>query len=123
MPDGLLECTWRANAGNLPFVGLMGWACDVGLTLHATILSGSRAASPRATGGDICGLTRLAETAVGAPFVGTVAGCLMLAQVLRVLAGGSPDALVDLDLRSIKSRRAVTNVTLAASNPGFQLVA
>lgn len=74
-------------------------------------------------GSDICGLTRLAETAVGAPFVGTVAGCLMLAQVLRVLAGDAPDALVDLDLRSMKSRRAVPNVVLTLFNPGFQVVA
>ena len=73
-------------------------------------------------GGDICGLTRLAETAVGAPFVGTVAGCLMLTQVLRVLAGDAPDALVDLDLRSIKSRRAVPNVKLTLFSPGFQPV-
>lgn len=71
-------------------------------------------------GGDICGLTRLAETAVGAPFVGTVAGCLMLAQVLRVLAGDVPDTLVDLDLRSIRSRRAVPNSRLTLFNPGFQ---
>ena len=70
--------------------------------------------------GDICGLARLAETAVGAPFVGTVAGCLMLALVLRVLAGDAPDALVDLDLRSIKSRRAVVNATSAPFNAGFQ---
>ena len=42
-------------------------------------------------GGDICGLTQLAGTAVGAPFVGTVAGTLMLAQVLRVLAGDTPE--------------------------------
>ncbi|MCJ2117023.1 hypothetical protein MKK65_10650 [Methylobacterium sp. J-001] len=74
-------------------------------------------------GGDICGLTRLAETAVGAPFVGTVAGCLMLAQVLRVLAGDTPDTLVDVDLRSIRSRRAILNVGLSPFNPGFQPVA
>ncbi|GBU15820.1 MULTISPECIES: hypothetical protein [Methylobacterium] len=71
-------------------------------------------------GSDICGLTRLAETAVGAPFVGAVAGCLMLAQVLRVLAGDFPDTLIDLDLRSIRSRRAVTNGRLTLFNPGFQ---
>ncbi|WP_267421428.1 hypothetical protein [Methylobacterium sp. GC_Met_2] len=72
------------------------------------------------TGGDICGLTRLAETAVGAPFVGTVAGCLMLSQVMRLLCGDAVDATVDLDLRSMRSRRAIRNKVLGAFNPGFQ---
>ncbi len=71
-------------------------------------------------GGDVCGLTQLAETAVGAPFVGTVAACLMLAQVLRLLEGDAPDALVDLDLRSIRSRRAIRNDAVGSFNPGFQ---
>jgi hypothetical protein len=73
-----------------------------------------------ASGGDVCGLTRLAQTAVGAPFVGTVAGALMLAQVLRLLAGDSPDALVDLDLRAMRSRRAISNTAQQPFNPGFQ---
>lgn len=72
-------------------------------------------------GGDVCGLTRLAETAVGAPFVGTVAGTLMLAQVLRVLADDAPDKLVDLDLRSPGSRRALVNGTPRPSTIGFQV--
>lgn len=73
-----------------------------------------------ASGGDVCGLTRLAQTAVGAPFVGTVAGALMLAQILRLLAGDVPDALVDLDLRAMRSRRAVSNTAVHPFNPGFQ---
>lgn len=71
-------------------------------------------------GSDVCGLTRLAETAVGAPFVGTVTACLMLGQVLRLLAGDAPDALVDLDLRSVRSRRAVRNDVIEPFNPGYQ---
>ena len=71
-------------------------------------------------GTDICGLTRLAETAVGAPFVGTVAACLMLSQVFRLLASDIPDALVDVDLRSIQSRRAVRNNVIKLFNPGYQ---
>jgi len=73
-------------------------------------------------GADICGLTRLAETAVGAPFVGTVAGCLMLSQVLRLVAGDAPDSLVDLDLKSFASRRAIRNDVVQMFNPGFQLI-
>lgn len=71
-------------------------------------------------GGDVCGLTQLAETAVGAPFVGTVAGTLMLAQVLRLLAGDIPDMLIDLDLRSPKGRRAIPNGRLISAVPSFQ---
>jgi hypothetical protein len=70
-------------------------------------------------GVDPCGLTRLAETAVGAPFVGTVAGTLMVAQLMRLLAGDQVDALVDLDLRSPRSRRAMRNHVLAPFNPGY----
>jgi len=74
-------------------------------------------------GGDVCGLTLLAETAVGAPFVGTVAACMMLGQVLRLLASDAPDALVDLDLRSVRSRRAVRNGAIELFNPGYQSLA
>lgn len=70
-------------------------------------------------GVDPCGLTRLAETAVGAPFVGTVAATLMMAQLMRILMGDRVDALVDLDLKSPGSRRAVRNDVLQAFNPGY----
>ena len=40
---------------------------------------------------DVCGLERLAGTAVSVPFVGAVAGTLMLAQILRLLAGDRLD--------------------------------
>ena len=74
-------------------------------------------------GEGICGLTQLAETAVGAPFVGAVAGTLMLAQILRVLASDNPDAVVNADLKSFSTRRAVRNAVLAPFNPGYQSVA
>ena len=37
---------------------------------------------------DRCGVTLLAGKAVGAPFVGTLAATLVLAEVLRLLHGG-----------------------------------
>ncbi len=74
-------------------------------------------------GADICGLTQLAGTAVGAPFVGTVAGTLMLAQILRLIAGDRPDAVVSLDLTAPRGRRAVTNQGIGLFNPNFQLLA
>jgi hypothetical protein len=55
--------------------------------------------------------------------VDTVAACMMLGQVLRLLAGDAPDALVDLDLRSVRSRRAVRNDAIEPFNPGYQGVA
>lgn len=37
---------------------------------------------------DQCGVTLLAGEAVGAPFVGSVAACLTVSEVLRLLHGG-----------------------------------
>lgn len=72
------------------------------------------------SGGDVCGLALLAETAVGAPFVGTVAGVLMLAQVMRLTVGDAPDALIDLDLRAMGARRALANDAAIAAAPSYQ---
>jgi hypothetical protein len=57
-------------------------------------------------GMDECGLTRLASRSVGVPFVGLIAGCLVISEVLRRLNGGiqmeqlttSALALGDVDL-------------------------
>lgn len=48
---------------------------------------------------DRCGMTLLAGKAVGAPFVGAVAASLVIAEVLRLLHGGQPLQLLDLDLQ------------------------
>jgi hypothetical protein len=40
--------------------------------------------------------------------------------VLRLLGGDEVDALVDLDLRAVRSRRAVRNAVMKTFNPGFQ---
>ena len=37
---------------------------------------------------DSCGLTQLASRTVGVPFVGLIAGCLAIAEILRRLNGG-----------------------------------
>ena len=54
------------------------------------------------TATDQCGVVMLAGQAVGAAFVGTIAGCLVVAEPLRRIAGGAAlDALtVSLDLPS-----------------------
>lgn len=42
----------------------------------------------RAKGMDACGLTQLASRTVGVPFVGIIAGCLVVSELLRRLNGG-----------------------------------
>lgn len=69
---------------------------------------------------DRCGMTMLAGKAVGAPFVGSVAATLVISQLLRLLHGGTIDALVDLDLRSVEHRHVVpTRHNFGAFNPGY----
>jgi hypothetical protein len=69
---------------------------------------------------DRCGVTLLAGKAVGAPFVGAVAACLALSEVLRLLHGGPLHQVVDLDLKSIEQRSAVLRRDgLGNFNPGF----
>lgn len=57
---------------------------------------------------DECGLTRLANVAVGAPFVGMTAAAILIAQSVRAVAGGPRVTVANLDLRSLAHRSAVT---------------
>ena len=71
---------------------------------------------------DQCGATLLAGKAVGAPFVGMVASCLAVSEILRILHGGRSCQLADLDLLSVDHRQVVQmagNNELAQINPGF----
>jgi hypothetical protein len=69
---------------------------------------------------DSCGVTLLAGKAVGAPFVGAVAACLAVSEVLRLLNGGRLYQLIDLDLQSVEHRIAVAQRhDFASLNPGF----
>lgn len=69
---------------------------------------------------DRCGITLLAGKAIGAPFVGAVAACLVIAEVLRLLHGGQLHTLIDLDLQSADHRTVVSHsLDFAALNPGF----
>jgi len=71
---------------------------------------------------DRCGMTLLAGKAVGAPFVGAVAACLALSEVLRLLHGGALHGLIDLDLLS-PDQRIVSPHPGAFSrfNPGLSI--
>ena len=69
---------------------------------------------------DRCGVTLLAGKAVGAPFAGSVAACLVIAEVLRLLHGGPLHHLIDIDLQSLDYRTvAPHSMDFAALNPGF----
>lgn len=69
---------------------------------------------------DQCGVTLLAGKAVGAPFVGSVAACLVISEVLRLLHGGVLHELIDLDLRSLEHRLTVHQKRdFSTLNPGY----
>ena len=69
---------------------------------------------------DRCGMTLLAGKAVGAPFVGAVAGALALSEILRFLHGGPVHRLIDLDLLAVEHRTVLENGNAFANlNPGF----
>lgn len=73
----------------------------------------------KSQGLDQCGLAQLANTAVGAPFVGAAAGPLMYAQLLRLLHGKPLHSVVDVDLTDLKRRRMIANEQKIPTNPGF----
>lgn len=69
---------------------------------------------------DRCGVTLLAGKAVGAAFVGAVAACLGIAEVLRLLHAGPLYELIDLDLESVEQRLAVPHsADFGQLNPGY----
>lgn len=69
---------------------------------------------------DRCGVTLLAGKAVGAPFVGSVAACLVLSEVLRLLHDGPLHQVLELDLQSVEQRTVVARAQeLTVFNPGY----
>lgn len=73
---------------------------------------------------DRCGVTLLAGKAVGAPFVGAVAASLAIAEILRLLHGGSVHELIDLDLKAPEYRTVIaTGLDFKSLNPGFVAIA
>lgn len=73
---------------------------------------------------DRCGMTLLANKAVGAPFVGSIAAALALSEVLRLLHGGVVYQLIDVDLLSLDQRLASRHChDFGGFNPGFTMAA
>nr|WP_314092323.1 ThiF family adenylyltransferase [uncultured Shinella sp.] len=58
---------------------------------------------------DACGLVQLATRTVGAPFVGLVAACLVIAELVRRLHGGPEIEVIDLSLKTPHQRLAVAS--------------
>lgn len=70
-----------------------------------------------------CGLTRLAEVAVGAPFVGAAASAILIAQIIRLVVDGKRPSVLNLDLRAPQHRNAVyreeTDIVLFATAAAY----
>jgi hypothetical protein len=72
---------------------------------------------------DRCGMTLLAGKAIGAPFVGSIAATLVIAEVLRLLHGGHSLQLIDMDLMCPEHREVVPqSQDFSRLNPGFHRV-
>lgn len=69
-------------------------------------------------GVDRCGLVQLAGRTVGAPFVGALAGSLVVAELVRLTNGGPSTALLDMHLRSPGQIHVVPQPESFGFNPG-----
>jgi hypothetical protein len=68
-----------------------------------------------------CGLLDIAGVTIGAAFVGSVAACLVVGDLLRQLHGGSPFSVVHVNLRHPENLEAVPNRAPAEATPAFAL--
>jgi hypothetical protein len=73
-----------------------------------------------AAGGDRCGVLQLSGTAVGAAFVGALAGALGIAEVLRALAGSVTTSVGAVSLNALADGEWVMSETPPPTNPGYQ---
>ncbi|MGH9947632.1 MAG: ThiF family adenylyltransferase [Pyrinomonadaceae bacterium] len=71
------------------------------------------------SGFDNCGLTLLANRSVGAAFVGLFTSTLVIAEVLRRLAGGRAYDVIDGSLRDLSALTAVEKGKVGTFNPGY----
>ena len=68
---------------------------------------------------DQCGVTLLAERAVGAPFVGCTAAAIAVSEILRELHGGPCYSVIDLHLRAPDNWVAAAGERDDTVNPGI----
>lgn len=71
---------------------------------------------------DQCGITLLANKAVGAPFVGVTAAGLVVGELVRRLHGGEPIAQFDVDLMALSERTLhIDQSHRAPTNTGYTM--
>ena len=100
----------RTHSFPAPITASQVWADDADQTVDVAASRQLPAAYEelRDRGGlDQCGLTRLAEVAVGAPFVGMVVAAVLIAQVTRFVVDGRRPTVLNLDLGAPQHRRVV----------------
>jgi hypothetical protein len=68
--------------------------------------------------GDRCGTVRLAGRSIGAPFVGSVAAALVVAELVRLAVGGSRHEMISCHLRDLGGRSVIAGEPWPACNPG-----
>lgn len=68
-----------------------------------------------------CGLLEIAGVTIGAAFVGSIAGCLVVGDLLRELHGGLPFSAVHVDLRHPENACAARNKAPAEARLAFTL--
>src|SRR4051812_39775548 len=96
---------WKATAANNPV---------------APPTDGPAYADLAERGLDDCGLTMLATRSVGASFVGTFVSTLVVAEMLRMLAGGPVFDVIDGTLRTLGSIEPIEKArSLPPFNPGI----
>jgi hypothetical protein len=91
------------------------WSRDAGaVTANVEDMPAYRAM--KEAGADACGLTQLASRTVGVPFVGLIAGVLVIAELLRRLHGG---VALELATGSTSALNALETVPMQAGHYAF----
>jgi len=68
-----------------------------------------------------CGMLDIAGVSIGAAFVGAFAAALVIADLLRLLHGGSSFSVLGVDLRHPDHVRSAPNTAPGAPAPAFML--
>ena len=95
------------------------WGVDMSAQGGPTLLDRPAYQSLASEGMERCGLTMLANRAVGASFVGAFTSALIVAELLRMAMGERRYEVIDGTLRSLDDRQAFASEGLSAPfNPG-----
>ncbi len=84
------------------------WSSSAGRHLPADLAGQPAYVDLKAKGADQCGLAQLASRTVGAPFVGVMAGTLVIAELLRRLHGGRAFEVISLSALNLDDVEAIS---------------